>query len=254
MVRRKSRNETGAGQAVAYRVGDLPPRQRPREEMDRLGSEHVSDHVLLAVLLRSGVRGISVVELARRLLHRYGTLTALAQASVEELAAVPGMGRVKAQVLRAALELARRLSEERLPPKRPVRTPNDVADLLREQARTLEEEAFWVLLLDARNRLKTRPLVLTRGLLNASLIHPREAFREAVRFAGAAVVFAHNHPSGDPTPSAQDIRMTKQLVEAGRIVDIAVLDHIILGKPSRGGGGEYFSMREAGVVEFEESA
>ncbi|MBN1675970.1 MAG: DNA repair protein RadC [Kiritimatiellae bacterium] len=250
MARRPSSTDPYRISPGAYRVRDVPPRQRPREEMERLGAQHVSDAVLLAVILRSGVRGMNVIEIAAHLIRRYGSLTALTRLSVEELAAVRGMGRVKAQVLKAALELARRLSEEQTPARCRIRSPLDVAALMRERIRPLEEEVFWVLLLDARNQLKGRPLELTRGLLDANLIHPREAFREAVRSACAALVLVHNHPSGDPAPSAEDIRITRQLVQAGTIVDIKVLDHIIFGKPAAGRESEFVSLRESGTVKF----
>lgn len=234
----------------SWRVCDIPERLRPREEMERLGVEHVSDDVLLAIILRSGVRGVSVVDLARRILKDYGSLTGLAACSVDELAAMRGMGRVKAQVLMAALEIAKRLNEEAVPKRCCVKTPEDAARLLRDKTRTLDSEVFWVLLLDTKNYLKSRPLEITRGLLDASLVHPREVFRGAIRSATAAVVLVHNHPSGDPAPSAEDIRITKQLVEAGRIVDIKVLDHVILGKSARRGDKDFLSMREAGVMNF----
>jgi DNA repair protein RadC len=232
------------------RVADLPSRQRPREQFERVGAENVSDEVLLAILLRSGVRGLSVVELAQALLAEYGSLTALSRASVQDLRRLRGVGKVKAQVLKAALELAQRLAEESRPAAHAVKTPEDAAGVLREKARVREEEAFWVLLLDAKNRLRREPVEITRGLLDASLVHPREVFKEAIRTSCAAVVLAHNHPSGDPTPSAEDIRITRQLVDAGGIVDIRVLDHIILGRARAGEARDFVSLREAGVVSF----
>jgi len=237
-------------EGAAYRVCDMPARMRPREEMERLGSQHVSEDVLLAIILRSGVRGANVVDVARHLLTRYGSLTGIASVSVKELASERGMGMVKAQVLLAALELARRLAEERTPQRCRIRTPEDAAQLLRDKVRTLDNEIFWVILLDSKNFLKGGVIEITRGLLDANLVHPREVFREAIRGATAAVVLAHNHPSGDPTPSAEDIRITKQLVEAGRIVDIKVLDHVIVGKRTVGGNRDFLSMRESGIVEF----
>ena len=237
-------------QGRAYRVADMPERLRPREEMERRGAEHVSDEVLLAILLRSGVKGRSVVELAREILREYRSLTALSRTSVDELAKITGMGRVKAQVLRAALELAKRLSEESAPASACVRAPEDAARLLRERARTLDNETFWVLLLDSKNHLKGEPVDITKGILNASLVHPREVFREAIRAASAAVVLAHNHPSGDPTPSSEDIRITRQIVGAGRIVDIGVLDHVILGQATKERAADFVSMRESGIVDF----
>jgi len=231
-------------------VRDMPARLRPREELERVGVRNVSDAVLLAVLLRSGVRGTNVVDLAHRLIEEYGSLSALASASVEELATRRGVGSVKAQVLTAALELARRLNEEKAVPRPRVRTPGDVEQLLRDEVRGLDHEVFWSLPLDAKNGMKSAPIAASHGLLDASLVHPREVFREAIRMAAAAVVVAHNHPSGDPSPSAEDIRVTKQLIEAGRIVDIKVLDHVILGRRGEGGTGGYFSMREQGIATF----
>lgn len=235
--------------SVPERVRDLPERLRPREVMARLGVENVSDDVLLAVLLRSGTRGHNVIELARDLIKQHGSLTGLSQLSVNELSNVKGLGPVKAQVLMAALEIARRLTEEAAPVRPLVRTPDDVVRLLRDTVRTLDREVFWVLMLDAKNALKGRPVDVTSGLLDASLVHPREIFREAVRGGAAAVVLCHNHPSGDPSPSAEDLRITKQLVEAGRIMDIKVLDHTILAIPARD-GREYMSLREEGLVKF----
>ena len=234
----------------ARTVADIPSRHRPREQLERVGAENVADEVLLAVLLRSGVRGANVVDVARGLLQKYGPITALAQVSADDLAKFRGVGRVKAQVLKAALELAQRMTEEAMPERRFIRSPEDAARLLGERARTREGEAFWVLLLDTRRSLKREPVEITRGLLDASLVHPREVFKEAIRSNSAAVVLVHNHPSGDPTPSPEDIRITKQLVEAGRIVEIQVLDHVIIGRADEGGASGFYSLREGGVVAF----
>ncbi|MDI6774635.1 MAG: DNA repair protein RadC [Verrucomicrobiota bacterium] len=191
------------------------------------------------------------MELARELLHKYGSLTALAGASVEELRkAEKGIGKVKALEIKAALEIGRRLTEESLPKRLSIRTADDAARLLRERARLLDREMFWVVLLDSKNRLKGRPVDVTSGLLDASLVHPREMFREAIRAAAAAVMLAHNHPSGDPTPSAEDIRITRQLVQAGKVVDIKVMDHVILGKSGAPGQKDFLSLREAGMADF----
>jgi DNA repair protein RadC len=259
MDQQRSKNNDGsetvsyAIETSAWRVRDLPERLRPREEIDRVGVENVADDVLLAVILRSGTKGVSVVELAKGLLKEYGSLTAIAAVSVEELAARKGrgMGPVKSQVLKASLELARRLNQELAPKHDRVRTPEDAARTLRHEASRLDREFFWTLLLDSKNNLKGKPVEITKGLLNASLVHPREVFREAIKLNVAAVVVVHNHPSGDPTPSAEDVRITKQLVEAGRIVGIKVMDHVILGKPSGVDGKDFMSVREAGIVNFE---
>ena len=236
--------------AVSRPVRDVPERLRPREEMARLGAQNVPDDVLLAIILRSGVRGMSVIDLARYLLARYGSLTALAKAPVDELSSIKGLGKVKPQVLMAALELGRRITQESQPRQASVRSPGEAACLLREEARTLDAEKFWILLLDAKNRLKGEPMVVTKGLLDASLVHPREVFREAIRTASAAVIVLHNHPSGDPTPSPEDVRITRQLVQAGRVIGIKVLDHIVLGKRSGVEENDFLSMRESGLVSF----
>ena len=234
----------------ACRLHDMPERIRPREEAQRVGIENEADDVLLALLLRMGIKGLNVVDMARGLMRRYKTLSNLAAASVEELAAIRGIGETKAQILKAALELGRRLNEEARPVSLKVRTPDDVLKLLGDRSRILEHEIFWALLLDAKNALKCRPVDVSAGLLDASLVHPREVFAEAIRSKAAAVVLVHNHPSGDPTPSAEDMRITKQLVSAGNIIDIKVLDHVIIGKRGGAGNGGYVSMRESGLIDF----
>ena len=237
----------------ALRLRDLPAPLRPREEMDRVGVANLSDVSLLALLLKSGTSGLNVVELATRVLKKYGSLTGLASASVDELVGDPeikGLGKVKAQVVMAALEIGRRLHRESLPRRYKIRAPADVVTLLADRVRVLDHEVFWVLHLDAKNNLKSDPQVVSQGILDASLVHPREVFREAIRASTAAVVLAHNHPSGEPTPSADDLRITRQLVEAGRIIDIRVLDHIVMGKRGHRDGPDYVSMQEQGLIAF----
>jgi len=229
---------------------EVPEAERPREVFDRVGPENMSERQLLALILRSGVQGRSVMDLAEGLLTEYGSLAGLAAVSVEDLASVKGMGRVRAQVVKAALELARRLASTGKREVATVRTPEDAAKLLRHEALASDVECFWVLLLDRKYRLHRPPLLITRGILDASLVHPREVFKEAVRTSSAAVVLAHNHPSGDPHPSAEDIRITRQLIEAGRVMDIEVLDHIILGRAEDGRTQDYASLRESGLVVF----
>ena len=241
----------GAMYPLTLRIKDLPLRERPRELCSRLGFENVPDSVLLAIILRGGVKGQNVVEMAETLLNRYGSLTALAQAPVDELTEVPGIGPVKAQVLKASLQLARNMVEENTPRHQAIRSPEDVAEIMREEARTRSSEAFWVLLLNAKNRLKPPPREITSGILDASLVHPREVFKQAILAHCAAVVLVHNQPSGDPTPSPEDLRITRQLIEAGRIVDIAVLDHIIVGQSTGEDGRDFFSIRESGLVDFD---
>jgi len=248
----RSRLPNGQYEVVAspWRVCDMPVGLRPREEVERVGVEHAAPDVLLAILLRTGTRGLNVVDLARSILQRFGSLTAVASAPVEELAGLPGVGPVKAQILKVALELGRRLTAEQVPRDVPVRTPADVATLMRETVRPLEQEVFWVLLLDAKNRLKSKPQVISHGLLDASLVHPREVFQVAIRANAAAMILVHNHPSGDPTPSAEDVRVTRQLVGAGGVVDIKILDHIVIGKGAGHSADGFVSMRESGLVDF----
>ncbi len=239
----------GGGERKA-RVRDMPERLRPREEVARVGVEHVADDVLLAIILGSGIPGMNVVDLARDLVTRFGSLGELAKASSDELRSVKGIGKVKAQVVSATLELARRLNEESSAKKPRIKTPEDAARLLRADARLLEREVFWALLLDAKNCLKGSPVEITTGLLDASLVHPREVFREAIRKAAASIVLVHNHPSGDPSPSPEDLKVTRQLIEAGKVIDIQVLDHIILGRMSDERTNDYLSVRESGAVIF----
>lgn len=239
---------------ACYRVCDMPARLRPREAIERQGVEHVSEVALLAVLLRSGSAGMNVVNLAEAILSHYGSLTAMARASVDELAGnerFKGLGRVKAQTLKAALELARRMAEE-IRDERGVfvRSPEDAAAVLRASAKALDHERFWTLLLDTRNRVKGSAQEVSRGILDASLVHPREVFKPAIQSGCAALVLVHNHPSGDPTPSAEDVRITRQIVQAGQVIGIKVLDHVVLGRKSDSRDRDYLSMRESGVVEF----
>jgi DNA repair protein RadC len=163
-----------------------------------------------------------------------------------------GLGRVKAQMIKAALDLARRMADETRDERGGfVRTPEDVAGVMREWARGLDHERFWVLNLDTRNRMKGHPHEVSRGILDSSLVHPREVFKPAIQGGCAAIVLVHNHPSGDPTPSAEDIRLTRQLIQAGQVVGIKVLDHMILGRRTPDQARDFLSLRESGTVEFE---
>jgi DNA repair protein RadC len=231
------------------RMRDLPATIRPREYVERIGVENAPPDVLLALLLRTGTQGVNAIDLARTLLRKYGSLRALSAASVAELCSVRGISKVKAQILKAALALADQLQAEGGVDRPPIHRPEDVQALLGARAAALEQEVFWVLLLDRKNRLKCEPLDVTAGILDASLVHPREVFREAIRGAAGAVVLVHNHPSGDPAPSGEDIRITQQLVEAGRVIDIKVLDHVILGH-GQANHGRFYSFRESGLITF----
>ena len=237
-------------EAKSLRVQELPRAQQPRELVERQGPENVQDEVLLAVLLRTGLPNRNVLDLARDLLHHYGSLTEMAKASVDELTRHRGLGQVKAQILKCSLELARRLAKETVN-RVTVRSPEEVVRVLGAEARGLDVEYFWILLLDQKYRLIRPPHVVSKGILDASLVHPREVFKEAVRTGCAAVILAHNHPSGDSTPSAEDIRITRKLVEAGRLMEMDVLDHVVLGQQISKTDKPYTSLRESNLVEFE---
>ena len=242
-------NEEGGEYRV--RVKDLPPALQPREKFDRIGPENLSESDLLALLLRTGAKGLNVVELAEQLLMHYGSLSALSRASTVELhKGFHGIGKEKAKILKAALEIGRRLVHENIGETPRIATPEEVASVLRERARGLDREVFWVLLLDTKNRLVAPPSEVSKGTLNSSLVHPREIFKPAIQHSASNIILAHNHPSGDPTPSAQDIKITKKLIEAGKILEISVLDHIIIGRKTREGAADFLSLRESGLVEF----
>lgn len=232
------------------RIKDIPEEARPREMFERDGPESVNDRVLLAILMRSGVRGHSVVDLANDLLNRFGSLQAMAREPVDEIARIPGMGKVRAQVIKAALELSRRVNRAAPGERAEVRTPADAAALILADSRHLEVEQFWVILLDTKYRLRRPPVPVSRGILDACLVHPREVFKEAIRSCAAALVLVHNHPSGDSTPSAEDLRITRQLIEVGRVMDIEVLDHVVVGVPSDRQPKGFTSLRESGLVSF----
>ncbi len=219
------------------RIKDLPHRERPR---DRL-----ADAELIAILLRTGLRGQSAVELGKALIQRFGSLGELARATLEELQKIRGVGRDKAIALKAAFTLARRMAAEIQTAAPLLDQPEAVADLLREECRPYTVEHFYALLLDTRRRL-VRKEVLTRGTLDAAIVHPRDVFRHAVAANASAVVLVHNHPSGDPTPSKADITVTRDLIWAGQLLKIEVLDHIILGRRTNERERDYYSLKEHG--------
>ncbi len=223
-----------------YRITDLDTSDRPRERLLNLGPTSLSNAELIAILLRAGIEGLNVLQLAQKLLLDLGGLTGLHQAPLEALCERRGIGPAKAAQLKAAIELGRRLSIAS-PQERPViQSPEDAASLLLYEMGALEQEHLRVLLLDTRNRV-LRTVEVYRGSLNSSMIRIGEVFREAVRMNAAAIIVAHNHPSGDPTPSPEDVRVTKALVESGELMDIEVLDHLIIGK------NRYVSLKSKGL-------
>ncbi|MHC1578180.1 MAG: RadC family protein [Dehalococcoidia bacterium] len=212
----------------SFTVHDLPLGERPRERLFKLGSEALSAQEILALILGRGVKGESVIETSHKLLSRFGSLKGVANASVEELTQTNGIGPAKAAQIKAALELGKRLEGDASEKPRPLlKSPEDVAAVVRSQLKGKKKEHFLVLCLDTRNRLINHKLV-SMGSLDTSIVHPREVFKEAVSSCAASVIFAHNHPSGDPEPSREDIELTKRLAKAGEIIGIDVLDHIIV--------------------------
>jgi DNA repair protein RadC len=209
--------------------------------MEALGPEALSDAELLALLLRTGARGHDVLAVAARLLAALGGLPGLARVGPGELARCAGVGPAKSGTLRAAVELGRRLSAHRLEPGVPVRGPADVFQHFHPRLRHASQERFFVVLLDGRHRVIRHELV-SQGTLTASLVHPREVFRPALREAAAAVVLVHNHPSGDPTPSREDREVTGRLARAGELLGVPVVDHVVVAE--RG----YSSLRESGEI------
>jgi DNA repair protein RadC len=227
------------------RIKDLALAERPRERLAALGPDALSNGELLAILLRTGVRGHSALALAQLVLQRAETLEGLARSTVRELCGIRGIGPDKAVTLKAAFTLAQRLAREAHGEAPLVDTPERVAGLLREDNRLYEVERFQVLLVNTRRRL-LRIEKLAHGTLDTLLVHPREVFRVALAANAAAVILVHNHPSGDPTPSEADIRVTRDLIRAGQLLKIEVLDHIILGRRTPERASDYVSLRELG--------
>lgn len=223
------------------RDGALGAGDGPRERLATLGPEALSDAELVALLLRTGDGRHDALALGARLLHHHGGLAGLAVGSVAELAREQGLGPAKSASLVAALELGRRMAARRLRSGDPVRGPADVFRHFHPRLRDARHERFLLVLLDGRHRM-LREVVISQGTLTASLVHPREVFRPALREAAAAVVLVHNHPSGDPTPSREDREITRRLAEAGDLLGIPVLDHVVVAE--RG----YASLREVGVL------
>jgi len=227
---------------IAYHttIRELPLSERPRERLEHCGAVALNNGELLAIILRTGVGGESVLDLARRLLVSFGGLGGLARGSFGELVHEHGMGKAKTAQLLAAFELGKRLLVAS-PEERPqITSPADAANLLMPEMGLLEQEHLRTLLLDTKHHVLASPTVY-QGNVNTSVIRVGEVFREAVRQNCAAIIVAHNHPSGDPTPSVDDIRVTEQVVQAGKLLDIEVLDHLVIGRQ------RYVSMKERGL-------
>lgn len=209
-------------------IKDMPADLRPRERLIREGAQALTDVELLAILLRTGSAAGTALELATVVLTCFNGLRALIQASIEELSEIKGMGPAKAAQVKAALELGRRVAADSFGERAVIKTPEDAVRLVMEEMRNLDREHFRALLLNAKNQVIGREII-SIGTLNSSTVHPRELFKNAIKRSAAALILAHNHPSGDPDPSREDIEVTRRLLEAGQIIGIEILDHLIIG-------------------------
>jgi DNA repair protein RadC len=231
--------------AESFRLKDQPVSERPRERLVTRGPDALTHAELIAILLRTGLRGVNVVQVGQNLLQKFGSLNALALASVDEVRQIPGIGRDKAATLVAAFALARRMEQERREESPVLDHPVAVVGFMRESNRLKNVESFQVLLLNTRKRL-IRAEEISAGTLDTLLVHPREVFRAAIVANAAAILLVHNHPSGDPSPSDADIKVTRDLIRAGQLLKIEVVDHVIIGRASAERAKDYASLRELG--------
>lgn len=221
---------------------EMPEEERPREKLLSKGAEALSNVDLLAIILHTGMKSESVIHLAERVLSQTNGLARLSTLSAPELCKVKGIGLAKAVSIVATFELSRRLAALSEQERTIIHSPRDVALLVMPRLRYLTKEHFLILLLSTKNHVLAQPTI-SIGSLSAAVVHPREVFREAINYSAAGIILVHNHPSGDPLPSQEDISLTKKLVEAGKMLDIIVLDHVIIGD------GKYVSFKEKGIIE-----
>ncbi|MCK1996558.1 DNA repair protein RadC [Psychrobacillus psychrodurans] len=222
-------------------IRDVHVSDRPRERLLRQGASSLSNQELIAILLRTGTKQESVLHLANSVLNYFEQIQELKNASIEEITAVKGIGQAKAVQLLAAVELGKRLSQQKTDEKFTIRSPKDAATYLMHDMTSLKQEHFVVLFLNVKNQILHKQTIFI-GSLNASIVHPREIFREAVKRSAASIICAHNHPSGNPTPSTEDIDVTKRLYEAGILMGIELLDHVIIGDH------QFISLKEKGYM------
>jgi DNA repair protein RadC len=224
----------------AYRIADLPADERPRERLARLGPQALSIPELLAILLRVGVAGESAVQVGQRLLANYKNLAGLHQAPFEDLCRQRGVGAAKAAQIKAAIELGRLMARQPAENRTTINSPADAAALVAYDMSSQEQEILSVILLDTRNQL-IDIVEVYKGSVNSSQVHVGELFKHAIRRNAAAIIVVHNHPSGDPTPSPDDVAVTRSMVQAGKLLDVDVLDHMVIGQ------GKWVSMKERGL-------
>ncbi|WP_282174253.1 DNA repair protein RadC [Cytobacillus firmus] len=222
-------------------IKDFPQDERPRERFVQNGPESLSNHELIAILLRTGTKDESVLQLANRLLTHFEGLRLLKDASLDEITAIKGIGSAKAIQVLAAVEIGRRISKLTYDDRYIIRSPEDGANYVMHEMRFLSQEHFVCLYLNTKNQVLHKQTIFI-GSLNTSIVHPREVFKEAFRRSAASIICIHNHPSGDPTPSREDIEVTKRLAESGKIIGIDVLDHLIIGE------NKFVSLKEKGYL------
>lgn len=222
-------------------IRDFPEDERPRERFEQNGPESLSNHELIAILLRTGTKEESVLQLSNRLLTNFEGLRLLKDATLDEITAIKGIGKAKAIQVLAAVEIGRRISNLAYNDRYVIRTPEDCANYVMNDMRFLSQEHFVCLYLNTKNQVLHKRTIFI-GSLNASIVHPREVYKEALRRSAASVICLHNHPSGDPSPSREDLEVTKRLVESGKILGIELLDHIIIGE------NKFVSLKEKGYV------
>ena len=224
----------------SFTINDLPKEERPRERLVKFGEQALSAQELLQLILGRGIAGESVAVTAQKLLAQFGSLQKLSEASIEELSSIKGIGLAKATQIKAAFEIGRRVSTQTLDYKsKELNDPEKVYRLIKSKLKDYHKEHFYIIAINSRNHSIAEVSV---GSLNASVVHPREVFAEAIKNKAASVILAHNHPSGDPEPSEDDLLITKRLVESGKILGIEVVDHIIVAKDN------FFSFKNKGLI------
>jgi DNA repair protein RadC len=223
-----------------YRITDMPLDERPRERLARLGAQALAPSELLAILLRVGVSGENAVQLGQRLLNEFGGITGVHRAPFDELRNQRGIGEAKAAQIKAAIELGKRMAQESPEERASVNSPADAAALVTYEMSALEQEHLRVILLDTRNRVLGITEIY-KGSVSSSQIHVGEIFKDAIRRNAPALIVVHNHPSGDPTPSPDDVVVTRAITQAGKLLDVDVLDHIVIGQ------GRWVSLKERGL-------
>jgi DNA repair protein RadC len=225
---------------TTFTVHDMPRQERPRERLQRLGPDALSSQELLALIIGRGVAKRSVLDIAHELMRKFGSVHSMSRASIEELSAIKGIGTAKASQIKAAFELAKRQDLEQDIPPYTIHNPQTLVKAIRASIQDKAKEHFKLVILNTRNKV-TGIIPISVGTLNASLVHPREVFKEAIRGSAASVILVHNHPSDDLEPSEEDIKLTRRMVEAGNIMGIEVLDHIIITR------NNYLSLKSRGL-------